>query len=82
MRILLGFVVLAMSLYAAEERGRKEFGSVNDGYTIAQVAIGDDRWSMEFVVVSLGETTQAFTLIFYDGLGDLMNVPMVGLGDR
>ena len=71
-----------MSLYAAEERGRKEFGSVNGGYTIAQVAIGDDRWSMEFVVVSLEETTQAFTLIFYDGPGDLMSVPMVGLGER
>jgi hypothetical protein len=78
--LLLGIVLSAGLLFGAKQKG-KDFGWIESGQVIPQVAIGDNRWSMEFIVVSLEETAQVFTVTFVNGAGEPMQVPLEGKGD-
>jgi hypothetical protein len=71
---------IVLSIASASEKERREFGWIESGAVIPQVAIGDNRWSMEFIVMSLEETTQVFTVTFRNGAGEPMTVPLEGLG--
>lgn len=73
---------MVLSIAPASEKERRDFGWIESGAVIPQVAIGDNRWSMEFIVMSLEETTQVFTVTFRNGAGELMSVPLEGLGNN
>ena len=63
------------------EDAKKGFGSISSGTVIPQVVVGDDRWTLEFVVVSLEDTAETFAVTFFDDNGDTMALPIVGMGD-
>ena len=81
MKKLLTGVLLFVGLALGAEPKGKEFGWIESGQIMPQVPIGDNRWSMEFVVISLEETAQVFTVTFYDSDGEPMQVPLEGRGE-
>lgn len=63
-------LLLSVSMLSGAEPPKKDFGSIDSGYTIPHLAVGGGVWTTEFRVFSLEDFIQAFTVRFFDSNGD------------
>ncbi len=66
----IALLLFCASMAWGAEPEEKDFGSIDSGYTVPHLAVGDGVWTTEFRVFSLEDFLQAFTIRFFDSNGD------------